>query len=83
MVKTKPAADTDREASNSRQSNTTGHNSGASDKGSPPHYATWLYSLRKHATNVYPMWPHTSGTFQCEGPMPITMLPSRMSTVTL
>ena len=40
MVKTKPAADTDREASNSRQSNTTGHNSGASDKGSPPHYAT-------------------------------------------
>jgi len=57
----KPTADTDREASNRRQSDTTGHNSEASDNSSPLHYATRLYSLRKHATNVCPMWPHTSG----------------------
>jgi len=55
VVKTKPTADTNREASNRKQSDTTGHNREASDKSSPLHYATQLYSLRKHATNVYPM----------------------------
>jgi hypothetical protein len=63
MVKTKPTADTDRGASDRRQPNTTGHNSEASYKNFPLHYVTRLYSLRKHAANVYPMWSHTSGNF--------------------